>query len=72
MILQAIVKKDTIVKFVKQISAKRSSWKVVDVLRAVTICNDYPILKNQDILSGLLLDNSLSKLLLTVYKDKEF
>jgi hypothetical protein len=68
-ILEAQIKKDTVEKFVYNLIESKGDKKYIEILRAICICNNKPILKNQKMLSAIILkDNSNRRHLLPELK----
>jgi hypothetical protein len=68
-ILEAQIKKDTVEKFVYNLIESKGDKKYIEILRAICICNNKPILKNQKMLSAIILkDNSNRRNLLPELK----
>lgn len=60
-ILEAQIRKGTIDKFVFNLIESRGDKKYIDILRAVCICNGKPILRNQRILSEIILKDNINR-----------
>ena len=73
-ILETRIKRETIVKFIMNLlKSKKVEKKFVDILRAICICDEEPMHKNQLIISKIMLldDNVRDSLILPLVRDRQ-
>ena len=56
-ILETRIKKSTIIQFVENLAYKGGDSRYVDILRAIIICDNKPMLKNQNIVTDIMISD---------------